>query len=346
MLQIPANPEILQRITIADNDDQFCATDTPRHAINCARVLICDSQNFVRRTEMLMISTLILVFWAAVNTVDCQDDITWTRQECREMMESCELLSGLPGPTGSVGSKGALGQLGIRGDKGNKGFPGEPGNPGIRGGGYPMKGQKGQNGDIGAKGAKGFRGGDGPSGVLGVQGSLGSPGLLGDFGRKGGIGPPGEDGEPGMTKLNWKQCVFTPDMNTARGEIVYCTFFKERSDTSLHVTYQGETHIGLCENCCKAWYFTFDNLTCTDPGSVDAVFSSLHLSRNGPNKNTLPDYMHGTISGYCSSVPRGSVRVGLSLDNCPGYPTNKLTFKGVIQPNSRIIIQEVPAPQV
>ena len=140
------------------------------------------------------------------------------------MMESCELLSGLPGPTGPVGSKGALGQLGIRGDKGNKGFPGEPGNPGIRGGGYPVKGQKGQNGDIGAKGAKGFRGGEGPSGVLGVQGSLGSPGLLGDFGRKGGIGPPGEDGEPGVTKLNWKQCVFTPDMNTARGEIVVGLF--------------------------------------------------------------------------------------------------------------------------
>lgn len=88
----------------------------------------------------------------------------------------------------------------------------------------------------------------------------------------------------------------------------------------------------------------FDNITCTDPGSVNAVFSALELSRN-VGKNTLPDYMHGSISGYCNSVPSGSVRVGLSLDDCPGYPGDRKIVQSVIQLNSRIIIQEVPAPQ-
>ena len=124
-----------------------------------------------------------------------------------------------------------------------------------------------------------------------------------------------------------------------------CTFAKKTDKTSLHVTYQGETHIGLCKTCCKTWYFTFDNLTCTDPASIDAVFSGLHLV-DASETNTLPKFMHGSISGYCSSVPGGLVRVGISLDDCPGYPSIREIVPVEIQPNSRLIIQEVPAPQV
>lgn len=294
---------------------------------------------------MRLTSTFVLVFSTFVSVIDCQLDINWDRRECREMMESCELLSGLPGLPGPPGTKGVVGQTGPKGAQGNKGFPGEPGNPGTREG-FPVKGEKGQEGENGAKGAKGFRGNEGLVGNLGVQGSLGSTGLKGDRGRKGEIGPPGEDGETGATRLNWKQCVFTPDMTTTKGELTYCTFFKESSETSLQVTYQGETHIGLCEDCCKTWYFTFDNLTCTDPANIDAVFSALHLPRTGVDKNTLPSHMHGTISGYCNSVRRGSVRIGLSLNDCLGYPANELSFTPVIKLNSRIIIQEVLPPQM
>lgn len=124
-----------------------------------------------------------------------------------------------------------------------------------------------------------------------------------------------------------------------------CTFVKKNDKTSLHVTYQGETHIGLCRTCCKTWHFTFDNLTCTDPASIDAVFSGLNLVE-AEEKNTLPKFMHGSISGYCSSVPGGLVRVGISLDDCPGYPSIREIVPVEIQPNSRLIIQEVRAPQV
>jgi len=295
---------------------------------------------------MLTVSSVILLSLAIFEVIDAQsDDIVWTRPECREMMESCELLYGLPGPPGPMGSKGVTGQPGTRGPRGEKGFPGEPGDPPKGGGGYPIKGEKGGRGEPGPKGSKGFKGNAGDPGSLGETGSLGPPGLQGDLGQKGTTGLQGEDGDPGVNKLNWKQCLFKPDINTPRGELAHCTFQKERIDTSLHVTYQGDTLLGLCEGCCKAWYFTFDNLTCTDPGSINAVFSALQLARNS-GKNTLPDYMHGTISGYCSSIPRGSVRVGLSMDDCPGYPGDQRNISSVIQPNSRIIIQEVPAPQV
>ena len=75
------------------------------------------------------------------------------------------------------------------------------------------------------------------------------------------------------------------------------------------------------------------------------MFSSLNLV-DAEEKNTLPKYMHGSISGYCSSVPGGLVRVGISLDECPGYPSIREIVPVEIQPNSRLIIQEVPTPQV
>ena len=55
--------------------------------------------------------------------------------------------------------------------------------------------------------------------------------------------------------------------------------------------------------------------------------------------------MHGSVSGYCSSVPGGLVRVGISLDDCPGYPSILEIIFPVIQPNSRLIIEEVPPPE-
>ena len=123
-----------------------------------------------------------------------------------------------------------------------------------------------------------------------------------------------------------------------------CAFLKLGNSSSLYVTYQGDTHIGLCGSCCKTWHFTFDNLTCTEPGSINAAYSGLQLVQ-GNEENTLPVFMHGSVSGYCSSVASGVVRVGLTLDNCPGYPSEEKFVPTNIQPNSRIIIQEVAASQ-
>lgn len=289
---------------------------------------------------------LLFLCFFVVKTIHGQrGDIVWTPTECREMMESCELLSGLPGPPGPVGPKGVAGPAGVRGPIGDKGFPGEPGSSPVGGGGFPVKGQKGERGETGRKGAKGREGNAGSPGGLGNVGPLGAQGTEGEKGTIGVTGPPGNKGEPGVSELNWKQCTFKPDINTPSGELAACTFVKKSDKTSLHVTYQGETHIGLCKTCCKTWHFTFDNLTCTDPASIDAVFSGLNLV-DAEEKNTLPKFMHGSISGYCSSVPGGLVRVGISIDDCPGYPSIREIVPVEIQPNSRLIIQEVPAPQV
>lgn len=288
--------------------------------------------------------SLLFLSFVVFRTVFAQGDIVWTPSECRRMMESCELLSGLPGPPGSIGLKGFKGTRGPSGPLGDRGFPGEPGDSPQGGGGFPVKGAKGDLGEEGAKGENGLKGEPGIPGASGALGSWGPPGISGDRGAVGETGPRGINGDPGVSELNWKQCVFKPDINTTQGELSFCSFLKMRSDTSLHVTYQGETHIGLCKTCCKTWHFTFDNLTCTDPGNINAVFSALNLLTGG-ERSSLPTFMHGTISGYCNSVPRGLVRVGISLDDCPGYPRDQENISTIMQPNSRLIIQEVPAPQ-
>ena len=49
------------------------------------------------------------------------------------------------------------------------------------------------------------------------------------------------------------------------------------------------------------------------------------------------------IEGYCENIPKGIVRVGFRVGNCPGMGTADAHSgeKSV----SRIVIEEVPAPQ-
>lgn len=42
---------------------------------------------------MLLTSTFVLVLWTFVSVIDCQVDINWGRQECREVCERVSLIS-------------------------------------------------------------------------------------------------------------------------------------------------------------------------------------------------------------------------------------------------------------
>ena len=49
------------------------------------------------------------------------------------------------------------------------------------------------------------------------------------------------------------------------------------------------------------------------------------------------------IEGYCQNIPKGGVRVGINVGNCANYG-NVDAYSGW-NSVSRIVIEEVPAPQ-
>jgi len=123
-----------------------------------------------------------------------------------------------------------------------------------------------------------------------------------------------------------------------------CTFQKLLSNTALHVTYQGDTHVSLCGTCCKKWEFLFDGKPCSSPGPIDAAYDSLMLVNNN-RPSVLPVFWHGSISGYCSNHLSGPVRVAMVIKNCSDFPTDSIHVSSQVTITGRIIIQEVPPSQ-
>ena len=113
-----------------------------------------------------------------------------------------------------------------------------------------------------------------------------------------------------------------------------CDFTKKRSDTYLRVVYMGNTRITGCANCCKRWYFTFNDVECRAPATIDG------LVYHGANINI---HRSANIEGYCGGIASGKVRVGFHVKNCKAYATSAdahTSWNAI----SRIIIEEVEPP--
>ena len=87
---------------------------------------------------------------------------------------------------------------------------------------------------------------------------------------------------------------------------------------------------------CRRWFITINGKECTSPDTIDGVIifdgvSSVNLHRPG------------TLDGFCENIPRGHVRVGLSVGNCKYNRAhrsgNAYTCWGSV---CRLIIEEVP----
>lgn len=119
-----------------------------------------------------------------------------------------------------------------------------------------------------------------------------------------------------------------------------CIFTKQESNSVLHVVYEGNLQVGLCKDCCKRWYFVFDDVECKTPGPIDAVMS-------GGLSLDYPFYSYGRIEGFCETrFPSGPVRVGLQMENCPTYASSPTPHN--LQLYNRygsILIQEVSPSQ-
>lgn len=110
---------------------------------------------------------------------------------------------------------------------------------------------------------------------------------------------------------------------------------KEQS-SSLRVFFSGALRILNCHRCCKRWFFTFNGAECSGPMPIDGIVYMQGLK-------TLQPLRVRHIEGYCENIPRGEVRVGFNVGNCAGYG-NADAHSGW-NSVSRIVVEEVPAPQ-
>jgi len=96
----------------------------------------------------------------------------------------------------------------------------------------------------------------------------------------------------------------------------------------------GNTRITGCGNCCKRWYFTFNDVECRAPATIDGVVY------HGTNINI---HRSANIEGYCGGIASGKVRVGFHVENCKAHATSAdahTSWNAI----SRIIIEEVEPP--
>ncbi|KAL9975938.1 hypothetical protein ACROYT_G013158 [Oculina patagonica] len=186
-----------------------------------------------------------------------------------------------------------------------------------------------------------------PNGVPGIPGTPGIPGPRGRDGAKGEQGETGPKGEPGtkgeagaQAFPNWKQCVWSKEDGRDLGLIQDCIFQKRQKDTSLHVFYSGALSIRGCSLCCKRWFFTFNGAECSGPMPIDGVIS---IDVNTYSQKQPRRVRH--IEGYCENIPKGQVRVGFNVGNCAGPSYGNADAESGFNSVSRIVVEEVAAPQ-
>jgi hypothetical protein len=114
-----------------------------------------------------------------------------------------------------------------------------------------------------------------------------------------------------------------------------CIFNKKYDNTSLRVFYSGVLR-SYGNNVCNRWYFTFDGAECATPATIDGVVYVQTVQEN-PHRPRR-------IEGYCNKVPKGHIRVGFWVGKCEGenLGDGNTGWKSM----SRIVIEEVPPPQV
>ena len=115
-----------------------------------------------------------------------------------------------------------------------------------------------------------------------------------------------------------------------------CDFVKSKDNTYLRVVYMGNLRITGSTNCCKRWYFTFNNKTCAIPAAIDgSIYQSHNLNIHRPTN----------IEGYCGGIAKGKVKVEFKIKagECGGGYNYCDAWTGWNMAN-RIIIEEVDPP--
>ena len=91
-------------------------------------------------------------------------------------------------------------------------------------------------------------------------------------------------------------------------------------------------------NKCNRWFFKFNGNECSEPMTIEAA-----VYNNWPSSAGNPNLLHHrSFEGYCENIPRGTVRVELWIEQCPGYTGDAKTGWNSV---SRIMIEEVSRSQ-
>ncbi len=115
-----------------------------------------------------------------------------------------------------------------------------------------------------------------------------------------------------------------------------CSFNKTYDNTSLRVFYEGALR-SHGSGVCNRWYFTFDGAECKNPTTIEGVVYVASAQVN--------PHRHRHIEGYCNQVPKGHIRVGFWIGKCESGNSLGDGHTGW-NSTSRIVIEEVPPPQV
>ena len=92
-------------------------------------------------------------------------------------------------------------------------------------------------------------------------------------------------------------------------------------------------------NVCNRWYFTFDGAECTTPATIEGI-TYVQSTQVNPHR-------HRHIEGYCNQVPKGHIRVGFWIGKCAtSHNLGDAYGDAGLGSMSRIVIEEVPPPQV
>lgn len=192
-----------------------------------------------------------------------------------------------------------------------------------------------------AGGVPGVPGIPGVPGRYGREGPKGEKGPAGPMGPKGEQGTQGPKGDPGLQAMpkNWKQCAWKNiDEDKDNGMIKECTFNKLSEKSALKVEFNGDYRIAYCLDCCKRWFFTFNNAEC-QPLAIDGLMH-IHANQGKTDSN-----IHKTtqIAGYCEGIGKGIVRVAINVGDCVGRKAaDAYTGWNSV---TRLMIEEVPPPQ-
>ena len=103
-----------------------------------------------------------------------------------------------------------------------------------------------------------------------------------------------------------------------------CTFNKLTSDTSLKVSFYGNTRVYGSPKC-NRWYFKINGYDCNRPATIEALVNNYWPSRL-TNDGQLH---HRSFEGYCENIPQGAVRVELWVGQCSGKTLGELTLGGI-----------------
>ena len=115
---------------------------------------------------------------------------------------------------------------------------------------------------------------------------------------------------------------------------------KKSSDTVLKVEFDGDFRVAFCKRCCKRWYFTFNGIECAKPAPIEGIDA---IWRNHGRTDTNV-HKHSKIRGYCEGIGSRTVRVAVTVGDCPGFGKGFNAYTGH-KSVTRIMIEEVPKPQ-